>query len=122
MIKNDKFAAIVMWFARVVGVLILALFLVFGIGEGFSGMGNWLPLNEYVMLLFIPIMTVAGIIIAWRRPILGGYLIIGSVVLFNLIDVIVFSGNQFLNLDFGWLVVLGLLFVVSSHAHMKKNK
>ncbi len=114
MIKNQKFADAVQWCARVIGVLIIVLFLVFGIGEGLPGDGGWMPASEWTMFIFIPAMVAAGIIAAWWKPVLGGYLIIAGVVLFNLVDMIAFSGDQFLNLDFGWLAILGMLFIISS--------
>ena len=122
MIKNQKVATVVQWCARVIGVLILVLFIVFAIGEGLSSDSGWMPASEWAMFIFIPVMVAAGIIAAWWKPVLGGYLIIAGVVLFNLVDIIAFSGDQFLNLDFGWLAILGMLFIISSQAKLTAKK
>jgi len=113
MIKQPKLAKIIRWSARSLGTLIIALFLVIGVGEIMAAPLNNLSTQEYTLFIFIPILLFTGIILAWIRPVLGGYVVIASVLLFNICDLI-FGSNAFLDLEFGWLVVLGLMYIISS--------
>ena len=71
---------ILTWTARISGLLIIAFFMVFFIGEGIpdiiEGKGNEL-------LQFLPFMlpVFIGFILAWRKPVAGGWLLIAGAII-----------------------------------------
>ena len=71
---------ILTWTARISGLLIIAFFMLFFVGEGIpdliEGKGSGL-------LQFLPFMlpVFIGFIMAWRRPAAGGWLLIAGAIL-----------------------------------------
>ncbi len=93
------------WTARVVGTLILALILALAIGEGVHPARMFESLR--VGLLTVAMLTmIAGQISAWKWEVGGGLLILGSYVLFAVVN----QGVP-LNAVFGPWLLTGLLYL-----------
>jgi hypothetical protein len=120
LIENNVAKVTIRWIARIWGIFIIILFLIFGIGEGVVESFVTPTWQELVLLFFIPLTLVVGIVIAWFKEVIGGIIIISSVLLFNITDVLLLSGNKFLDLDFGWLAILGLLFLLCPKTKKRK--
>ena len=68
------------WTARISGLLIIAFFMLFFIGEGIPDLIEGKGKDLVVFLLFmLPVFV--GFILAWRRPVVGGLLLISGAVL-----------------------------------------
>jgi hypothetical protein len=122
LIENNVAKVTIRWIARIWGIFIIILFLIFGIGEGVVESFVTPVWQELVLLFFIPLTLVVGIVIAWFKEVVGGIIIISSVLLFNITDVLLLSGNKFLDLDFGWLAILGLLFLLCPKTKKRKEQ
>lgn len=108
--KTKKTISIIRWITRIIGILIALLFCVFFIGETDFSKPFSLPFNEVILILFIPVTLIIGIIIAWKREILGGIIIAASVLLFN-ITAYIAEGFSF-EMDFGIFAFVGLLYII----------
>jgi hypothetical protein len=71
---------LLLWLARICGLLVTAFFLVFYIGEGIPdiihGKGK-----ELLQFLPFTLITVTGFIVAWFKPFTGGILLMAGSVL-----------------------------------------
>ena len=57
------------WVGRILGVLLVAVFLIFMIGQGFNPLkmtGTEITLSSFVLI------ALAGMLVAWRSELLGG--------------------------------------------------
>ena len=97
--------AIVRWTARIIGIAILGLIVVFAIGEGVP---NPLQGSFREHLLGIGILTMLiGQIVAWKWEGIGSVLILGGFALFAIVN----HGVP-LNIVFGPWLVTGLLYLI----------
>jgi len=112
MIKNKTFRNVLKWIARVSGSLVGIFFLIFVIGEGFYYGATYSSNYESILILFIPVCLIAGIVIAWWREGLGGLIIIGAVVMFNVAVLALFPDQSYYNFEFWGLMILGALNLV----------
>jgi hypothetical protein len=102
---------ILSWTARISGLLIIAFFMLFFIGEGIpdiiEGRGNGL-------LQFLPFMlpVFIGFIIAWRKPVAGGWILIAGAIL--LATYLLFSNDIRAAIIFGLpFLLMGLCFLAA---------
>lgn len=106
------------WIARILGICILGIFVVFFIGEGGMNPFN-LSITELLMTFCILIVLV-GIPFAWKKEGLGGAMIVGGMILFYLINLI--SSGKFPG---GWVFpivfVPGILFLICWFDEKKKT-
>ena len=116
--KTRKIISIIRWITRIISISVVLLFLVFFIGEGDFSQPINLTTGEIAMIICVPILLIAGIIIAWKREILGGIVIVGSVLLFNIISMIAETSFTF-ELDFGLFLFIGLLFIICGVANRR---
>ena len=105
---------IIRWTARVVGTLMVALFVIFFVGESLIA-GEPFPIfqlttEETLESLAVVVMSI-GALIAWRWELLGGWLCIGGGLLFNGVESI---GDRAVSIL--WFptvfVIVGVLFVL----------
>jgi len=96
---------IIRWTARIIGSLLLLLFIFFLFGEGPPNPFN-LTFSEHFLGIAMLIMA-AGLIIAWKWEGGGGILILGGFVLFAVLN----RGIQ-LNLVFGPMLLCGILYLI----------
>ncbi len=118
--SSDKIINIIRWATRILGILTVLLFLIFFIGEGFSDISA-ITIGEWVMMFFVPVVLLAGIIVAWRREMLGGIIVILSILLFNLTSMIAERAFTF-QLDFGFFLIIGFGFVFCGFVEGRLNK
>lgn len=114
---NEQLIQGMRWAARVIGTLMVALFLFIFTGEAltdgieFSGLLG-LSLGEYLEFLAVFVMMV-GAVLAWWRELAGGLLCIVGGSGFNLIESLQAGG-----VDLFWFplvfVGIGLIFVLCS--------
>jgi hypothetical protein len=109
MLKYSSFIVVIRWTARILGILCLGLFLLFLVGEG--GFNPFhLTMIELLMTLCLLIVLI-GILVAWKKEGWGGAIMVGSIILFYLIN---FAGSR--KFPGGWvfpvLLVPGVLFLI----------
>jgi hypothetical protein len=97
------------WIARAASVASIALLVMLFLGEAFHP--SQITFQEWAGLIFFPIGVVAGMIIAWRKEALGGFVTVASLVGFYLV-----YGYLLRNHIGGWFFLAfaapGFLFVV----------
>lgn len=112
-LPQDRLTARVRWTARGLGLSLLFLVLLFFIGEGVIGgeMPNLLTmsLTEDFLLLAL-IVSLLGILVAWRWEGIGGLLIVGSVLLFVSINALA-SGYWRIGVLDPLFLLVGILFL-----------
>jgi len=116
----EKMISVLRWTTRILSMLIALLFLVFFIGEADFTEPISLSVGEVFMILSIPVLLIAGIIVAWKREVLGGIIIILSVLCFNMAAMI--SEKYFtFELEFGLFLILGLMFIICGVSKRRLN-
>ena len=81
--ETISFEEAVRTIARFWSVLSIIMILLFLFGEGLEPAK--LKLIEWIGLIFFPFGTLVGLIISWRKEIVGGIVIITSIVIFGFI-------------------------------------
>lgn len=71
------------WMARAASVTSITLLAMIFFGEAFNP--SQISLQEWAGLVFFPIGVVAGMIIAWRKEAVGGFVTVASLVGFYLV-------------------------------------
>jgi hypothetical protein len=98
------------WIARVMGVCVVGLVVVFFIGEGGF---NPLRATRHESLQMLSVMiTCAGLVAAWRWELFGGAMAVGGMLLFYALD---FAANGHFPRGwvFGAIGLNGLLFILA---------
>lgn len=103
-------ALIVRWVARLSSLVIALVFIIFFIGEFHWPTLISLAPIEYVLLAFIPVIFISGTLVALKSELLGGLIMILSVIGYNIVSMIAFH-TSVLELDFIFLIVPGILYV-----------
>lgn len=98
------------WITRVISLLVALLFVVFFIGEGLFNNISELTIPEILGVVCI-IFFILGSIIAWKKEIIGGIVIIISIILFNVITMIEESSIN-IEIDFEMFIIFGILFII----------
>lgn len=77
----------VRWAARILGVGFVGLFLYLFVSQG--GLGEFIYLTgaEKLRLTFLPVVFTIGLAVSWKRELLGGAIMILSVIGFNLVGI-----------------------------------
>ncbi len=117
--RYDKILLIIRWAARIISLFFVGLFLLFFIGEANVKELLNLSITEILLMIFIPLLFIVAAIISWERELLGGLLIIASVVGFNSVDILAETGFTW-EIEFGFLLIPGFLFILLSY--LKKRK
>lgn len=111
---------ILRWAARLSGIAIAALFLLFFIGEGNISQLMQVSAVEWALIACIPAVFIIGVVLAWKWELLGGIVILLSVVVFNAIDMIAaraFSGE----VEFAFVMIPGILFLLAAFMDRKES-
>jgi hypothetical protein len=109
---------VIRWIARIVGALMVVLFVVFFVGESLSGEG-WFssgPLTpvEWFEVAALLVMS-AGVLLAWRWEAAGGTLSLGGGLAFNVVESL--GGGRVEPVWFAVVfVVVGVMFLVCSYS------
>lgn len=96
--------------ARGSAVICLTIILLFLLGEGLIFEG--LSFEEWVGLAFFPIGTLVGTILGWRDELLGGAIVIGSILGFYIVFGWYLSGSIRQCWAFLPFIVPGVLFLI----------
>ncbi len=97
--------------ARIASVIMVLLMAVFFIGEGIINNLDELKVSELILLIFVPVTLFIGTFIAWKKEFIGGIIISGSIVLFNIMDMILFN-KKMISFNFISCFLIGLLFII----------
>lgn len=119
---NRNIILIIHWIARVLASLMAALIAFMFIGNTISdGIGPLIQLTFRESLMMGALIAVfLGLILGWKREKLGGWLAVGGMVLFYLID-FAFSGTFPQGPFFPLIALSGLLFLISGYAQEKMD-
>jgi hypothetical protein len=130
--KNNRPSAIINWAARIIGLIVVVVFVVFIIGDTVDTMqqGNGFDIES--LLIIVPIVVaLAGYILAWRYKIIGGTLLILVSIAFGIQISVAAHGNLESRPDFhaleGWLIlglpflVVGALLLISAYLDRKTS-
>lgn len=118
--KPSLVITITRWAARIIGALMVALFLFFFVAEGLmpNEPGPGLTLGESLEMIATFVMVV-GAIAAWRWEALGGWLCLGGGIFFNVVESI--GRGRFPLVWFPMVFVLiGLAFLLCRRATDKR--
>jgi hypothetical protein len=97
------------WLARVLSICTLAILLMFAIGEGLNL--SRFTARESLLFAFFPFGLCVGMVVAWRREILGGGITVASLAAFYLADRLLSSSFP-RGIAFVALAVPGFLFLL----------
>ena len=113
LIGRQRWARRAGWLARGLAVVSIGLILAFLVGEGFHP--SQVRAREWLGLIFFPVGICVGMIVAWRRELVGGLITVGSLAVFYVIHLatagtfprgwafVVFAAPGFLFVLAGWL-------------------
>jgi hypothetical protein len=114
----SRTAQIVRWIARIISIIIILGVLAIYIGEGgFNPMK--LTGSEAVMMVFFWVCVI-GLVVAWKWPLVGGFISVGGMVLFIIGEVII-TGHPPRGLAFETMMIPGLLFIASAKIASRKK-
>lgn len=109
--KQNMLIFIIRWIFRLASIGFAVLFIFFFIGEGAISNLADLGISEILLLVFIPLIFVIGIIVAFSREALGGIIMVLGVIGFNVVDMI--SSNGFSGvIEFWYLLIPGAVFII----------
>jgi hypothetical protein len=87
----DSFLFVLRWAARILGIISVAVLLLFLFGgrESYSSITS----NQAVGMLFFPFGLMIGLILGWRQEILGGAIAVGSLLGFYFVYELLINGS-----------------------------
>lgn len=97
------------WAARALSVFSVGVLLLFFIGEGFDP--SDVTLRQWAALLLFPVAVVAGMVVAWRREELGGWVSVAGFAAFYIYSLLL-NGGIPRGLAFLILAAPGFLFLL----------
>ncbi len=106
------------WVARILSICCIGILLLFFIGEGNMSEFAKISIGEWILFLFFPIGLMIGLIVSWWKEGIGGSIVVGSVILFNIVDNIL-SGRLKLEFEFLVFAIPGILFIL--HKYLMNN-
>jgi len=117
---NTKTRKILRWIARIWAALMAAMILFIFIGNAAAdGIGPIFHLTFRETLMMVAFLIVfAGLILAWKWERLGGWMIIGGMAAFYILD-FAFSGDFPRGPFFLIIALPGILFLISYYASNK---
>lgn len=117
--KNNLQALnILLWIAKIGSAFCIA-FLLFMIGGHLFGSEDTLPngfisSSELVTFLFFPIGTLIGLMLAWKRNMLGGLITVLGIICFHFV-----TGDYYLIPWIDGMTIPGILFLI--YGFLKRN-
>jgi hypothetical protein len=118
-----KIHQVIYWTARALAALMAGLILVIFIGEAVSdGLGPLRDLTRRESLMMVAFVIVfLGLIFGWFWEILGGWLVVGGMLSFYLLDYL-FSGSFPRGGTFFLIALPGLLYLFSGYSIPSRTK
>ena len=103
---------IVIWTARILGVLYILFFIAFIVGEGVA----FSRLSTLEALSFVALfLSLSGMVVGWWHPLLGGLLAMGGLIAFQLMM------SSWDNLMFNGMSIVGILFILGGWSNQRKT-
>ena len=99
------------WTARLLAGILVGLVLLIFVGDGASNLLTLKPAEALQMTVFLT--TCVGLVIAWRKPFLGGAIATGGILLFFAVE-IAGTGKLPTGLVFPLILLTGILFLLSA--------
>jgi hypothetical protein len=120
---NSNLRNIIRWIARIWGALMAAMILFIFIGDSAAdGIGPIFHLKSREMVMMAAFLVVfVGLILSWKWELWGGWMIVGGMLAFYLLDFI-FSGTFPRGVTFLLIAFPGILFLFSHYASKKSEK
>jgi len=114
---NKRTNRIIRWIARILAALMAAFIAFMFVGNAVTdGIGSLLNLTIKESLMMIAFLIVfLGLILGWTHEKLGGWLTVGGMVLFYILD-FAFSGTLPRGAFFPLIALPGLLFLVTGYS------
>ena len=114
---NQKIIQVIRWIARVLAALMVAFIAFMFVGNAATdGIGPLFDMNAREILMMVSFVVVfLGLILGWKREKLGGWLVVGGMVLFYLFD-FTFSGTFPRGPFFPMIALPGILFLFSGYS------
>jgi len=109
MLKEETLVKIIKWMARICSIVMIAMFLLFFIGEGVVADYAILTNTEKLMLLFLPCLISVGAIVAWKYEVFGAALMTISVIGINVVSSVVKGKFIF---DFWIFLFIAAMFLI----------
>jgi hypothetical protein len=128
--KSNRPSVIINWVARILGLIVLIVFLVVLIGDAVDTIrqGNEFGIESLYIITPI-VIALAGYILAWWYKIIGGSLLILASIIFGILIPVAAWQHQSPTSDFrplqGWLIlglpllIFGVLFLISAYLNRK---
>ncbi len=115
--KQAVSTLLIRWIARLWSVASILIFLLLCVGEGihYTGSMQWLG------FLFYPVGVSIGMILAWKREVLGGSITTGCLIAYYIVH---FATAGVLPKGWGWLVLAapGFLFLLCGFRRDRTSK
>ena len=113
---------IIRWIARIWAALMAALILFIFIGDAAAdGIGPIFNLTTREMVMMAAFLAVfVGLILAWKWELLGGWMIVGGMGVFYVLD-FAFSGTFPRGVTFLLIALPGILFLISRYTSKRKD-
>lgn len=121
--NEGMFLFILRWSARILGLAVVLLLVLFYLGEGIDL--HSVAAREYIGFLFFPIGLVLGIAVGWHDELIGGSISAGSTAAFYLIYGALLSGSIMQGSAFLVFTIPGFLFLLHglfSRIHVGHNE
>ena len=114
---NQNIIQIIRWIARILAALMVALIAFMFVGNAAAdGIGPLINLTFRESLMMAAFVVVfVGLILAWKKEKLGGWLVVAGMVLFYLFD-FVYSGNFPRGPFFPMIALPGILFLLVGYS------
>ncbi len=111
--QSSKGILFIRWTARILGLILAGFVLLIFVGEaltdGLAGIASLTSREGLMMVAFF--VMVAGLLLGWRWPLVGGALTLGGLAAFYLLD-FAFSGTFPRGATFLLFVLPGVLYLI----------
>lgn len=107
--QKQKGLKIILWTARFLGTLVIAFLLFMTIGELFSTDSKTVIMknSDIIALIFFPISTIVGLLIAYKWEAIGGIITVGG-----MISLHIFRPDLASSLLISAFAIPGLLYII----------
>lgn len=109
---------VILWAARIISAILVAFILLFVIGESVNSRGSSPSASEWVGLALFPFGVCAGLLVGWRRQILGDAVSLGCLAGFSAGLIVVLGDSDVPPpiLVFAAWAILSLIYGVATRA------
>ena len=130
--KRNSATNIVNWIARILGLIVVVVFVTFLIGDTVDTIQQGYEFDAESLFIILPIVAaMVGYIMSWRHKIIGGSLLILVSITFGILVSVVAQNHLGPTSDFralaGWLIlglpflIVGALFLLTAYLDRKTS-